>query len=349
MVTMLLPLKWLSRLAKWPVIGATGLTLLFLAPNLFGAGWGFVGTGEGGWSMANEGGIMPLSRTYHQAQSSYEVGDIVSFDYQGSADPSQNGRSIKRITSVNADGSYTVEGLNDHNSVVPWNAPPESIYGKIVYNDSPVPVSYWRWLSVDWSLKAEQIRKRIPAIVSFRTLKNMMSENGRLENRLQWNRGPIIPAFAVGQICFLSTPEGWSAICGGKVIGDGSGSSLSRLGTDIVVIHDNRELRIVKAGGDSLTLLHSLSPDGGEFWSLKDKAVLFGLAGRWCAVTGDGRLVLTSIGREEHEIPEDRMPWSSWEKVITGAGRNVRPFRILCNADNLLAAEAHFMCTRLPH
>ena len=140
--------------------------------------------------MANERGIMPLSVIYHQHQGSYVVGDFVVFDYQGSADETQNGRSVKCVTSVNADGSYRVAGLNGHNSVAPYDAPPKSIYGKVVFHRSLMPVAYWRWLSMNWQLNAAEIHERWVSVIAYPV--RAFSSKGRTMNMVNLRFSPSV-------------------------------------------------------------------------------------------------------------------------------------------------------------
>ena len=136
------------------------LLILWYVPYFtFGYGWGIVGTGDGGWSMAGDNGIMPGSMTLHKARPEYSVGDDISFWYKGRT-PEETGRSVKRIVAVNLDGTYQVEGLNKQNTVPLHDTQEEDIQGEIVWHMSYMPVFYWRMISCDFTLPQLQIEKK---------------------------------------------------------------------------------------------------------------------------------------------------------------------------------------------
>lgn len=159
------------RAVRWPVYITLAILLIWYGPYFIaGYGWGYIGTGHASWSMAEDEGIMPGSLTIHRALSSYQEGDDVCFIYKGSDDDSENGKSVKRITAINPDSSYRVEGLNPLNTIPPCNVPPGDIVGKIVWHHSFLPTRYWRWLSMGWSLEQEEIAERYQMVFSIQTV-----------------------------------------------------------------------------------------------------------------------------------------------------------------------------------
>lgn len=158
-----------------------------LIPCLWGWKMGWLGTGFGDWSMAAHGGIMPGSIVYHQKLPQYSVGDIVSFEYNGNDDPTQNGPSLKLVVAKNSDGSYCVKGMNYVNSFAPCDVSPRDIYGKVVWHHSYLPESYWRWLTMGWTLNYDEIDARWHAIFSFQTIRNIFNKAGWFRNWIEFN------------------------------------------------------------------------------------------------------------------------------------------------------------------
>jgi len=193
------------RAVRWPVYITLAILLIWYGPYFIaGYGWGYIGTGHASWSMANEGGIMPGSFTLHKAYPTYEVGDDVSFDYRGSKEPSENGKSIKRVIAINPGGTYRVEGLNYLNTIPPYDVPEKDIIGKIVWRHSFLPTSYWRWLSMGWALEQEEIAERYQMIFSAETAVGIFTAQGRLRNweviSGDWESGNIsepMPGFTI--------------------------------------------------------------------------------------------------------------------------------------------------------
>jgi len=165
---------------KVTVIIAVALSPLI--PTLWGWQLGWIGTSHGSWSMAAHNGIMPGSIVYKKSLSEYAVGDKISFEYKGSADPTENGPSLKLVVAKNSDGMYRVKGMNDLNSTPPCNVKPEDIDGKVVWSQSFLPESYWRWLSMGWSLNSDEISERWHAIFSLRTVGRALTKEGRYRN-----------------------------------------------------------------------------------------------------------------------------------------------------------------------
>lgn len=208
--------KRLWGVLRWVALGAIILVTPAFLPRIWGWEFGWVGGGFGGWSMANEGGIMPLSVTYQQRQASYKVGDFVVFDYQGGSDETQNGRSVKCVTSVNADGSYAVAGLNSHNSVAPYNAHPESIYGKVMFHRSLMPVAYWRWLSMEWQLNATEIHKRWASVIAYPV--RAFSSKGRTTNVVNLRFSPSVFTSWSGERLAVENESGVEVWENGKLV-----------------------------------------------------------------------------------------------------------------------------------
>ena len=204
-------------MARWVVLATIILATPVFLPRLWGWEFGWVASGVGGWSMAAESGIMPLSITYHQKKASYGIGDIVSFDYQGNPDPSQNGKSVKRVGAINVDGSFRVAGLNKLCSVPPWNAPSSSIYGKVVFHRSLLPVAYWRWLSMGWSISIDDITKREKFVFSPKVLLNLASNAGRIEN---WKHLSFAPSSVIEgtEGVFVAKQDGMARMYEGRKI-----------------------------------------------------------------------------------------------------------------------------------
>lgn len=173
------PRVW--RAVRWPVVLAVLLLAVAVVPQLWGWQFHWLSTGHGSWSMAAEGGVMPLSMYYIAQSDRYSIGDIVSFEYTGSLDQSQNGPSIKQVVAVTGD-VVRVAGLNGQNSVPPCDVLLQDIRGRIVARWSLVPVAYWRWLSMDWQLTTDDIATREKRIFSLQTVTNACTSSGRLSN-----------------------------------------------------------------------------------------------------------------------------------------------------------------------
>jgi len=196
----------IKKAVRWFAIAAT-VTLVFWYGPYFtlGYGWGYVTTGHGGWSMASDDGIMPGSLTLHKAYPRYEVGDDISFDYQGSNEPAENGRSIKRILAVNP-GNYRVGGTNELNSIMPVDIAPGEIYGKIMWHHSFLPKAYWRWMSRHWSLDDEDIAIRYHRIFSVTTALNGLTPGGRWRNGIAFRHTPEEYRFDSGEMYIVESP-----------------------------------------------------------------------------------------------------------------------------------------------
>lgn len=179
------------KMTRWPLAAFVLIMAVVFLPRLWGWKFHCLGTGSGSWSMASDdsGALMPLSVYYVAKQDSYRVGDVVSFDYKGNGDPSQNGPSVKLIESVK-DGTFRFRGLNEHCSVQPGSANTQSINGKVVTKISLLPRCYWRWLSLDWSLTTDQLVVREQRIFSLQTVTNVFTREGRLKNWVEISYPP---------------------------------------------------------------------------------------------------------------------------------------------------------------
>jgi len=174
-----------AKASKWFAIAAAIALLVWYGPYFLGGyGWGYIGTGHASWSMSSDDGIMPGSLTLHKAYPTYEVGDDVSFNYRGSKEPSENGKSVKRVVAINPDGTYRVEGLSSLNTIPPYDVPEKDIIGKIVFHNSFLPESYWRWLSMGWTLEQEEIAERYHRIFSVETIAGVFTAQGRFRNKV---------------------------------------------------------------------------------------------------------------------------------------------------------------------
>lgn len=187
-----LPGAEVVRKVLWAIIYFL-IVVIFLIyfPKMWGCNFHWIGYGQGSWSMAGSGGVMPGSFYYIAPSSVYERGDVISFLYDHSADPSQNGLSIKRVVGRNSDGSYRVRGDNHSNSVPPCDVDVRKIEGKIVYGPiCPLPQVFFRWLSMDWQLEQQEISKRFSLIFSLRTLVNALTVEGRSHNGIVFSTPP---------------------------------------------------------------------------------------------------------------------------------------------------------------
>lgn len=311
----------IKKAAKWFVIAASLALVFWYGPYFtLGYGWGFVTTGHGGWSMASDDGIMPGSLTLHKAYASYEVGDDISFDYRGSNDPAENGRSVKRILAVNSDGTYRVGGTNELNSIMPVDIAPKEIYGKIVWHRSFLPESYWRWMSRGWSLKIEEVTDRFWMVFSIRTVCRLCSAEGRYWNSVQWSIGPLHDAFRAGGVTVMTRRfgRGWYAFSGHEVVASGSGS-VALLEDPIAVGIDGDEITVMRLCFGKVQVLTRISADYGEMWEMEGH-LFFGHSGRWHVVLPEGGVYDTGVPRGQGEILEDTYPGDSWKELITGPG-----------------------------
>jgi hypothetical protein len=194
-------LDWarIARIVKWPIVATLIILAVVFVPALWGWNFHCTATGNGSWSMANEGGVMPMSAYYTAKRAAYSVGDIVSFEYRNGATAQDNGPSIKRVTSVHPDGSYAVAGLNELCSVPPCNVPSTDIRGRIIAGPvSLMPTAYWRWLSMGWTLDVDEIALRSERIFSVETLRNAFTEGGRWRNGTMLSTPPHDVCYITG-------------------------------------------------------------------------------------------------------------------------------------------------------
>jgi hypothetical protein len=204
-----------AKIVRWPIVATLIILAVVFVPALWGWQFHRTATGNGSWSMANEGGVMPMSAYYTAKSATYSVGDIVSFEYRAGATAQDNGPSIKQITSVHPDGSYTVAGLNELCSVPPCNVPPSDIRGKIVAGPvSLMPTAYWRWLSMGWTLNVDEIALRSERIFSMETLRDAFSEGGRFRNGVKLTYPPTGIRWGPG-VMWVRTEGGASIVSEG--------------------------------------------------------------------------------------------------------------------------------------
>lgn len=167
------------------------IAIVALVPKLWGRDIKWTGTGQGSWSMAREGGVMPCSLFYVSRTNEYHEGDIVSFWYSSRFATSDES-SIKRIVWVKADGTLICRGDNTKNSdsgeyIVPRN----KVRGKVIGSRiSAMPTTYWRWLSMGWTLQTEEIAERERKLFSVATLTSVFTASGRVRNWVEFNYAP---------------------------------------------------------------------------------------------------------------------------------------------------------------
>jgi len=155
------------------------LAVVFI-PMLWGWRFAYTSSSQGYWSMASEDGVPPCSFFYIARAEQYQTGDVVSFWYYD--DPSDPVKSaIKRIVAVKTDGTLVCRGDNAINSdreafVVPC----DMTRGKIVAGPvSLLPTASWRWLSMNWTLQAEEMAERERNIFSLRHILQAVFPGGR--------------------------------------------------------------------------------------------------------------------------------------------------------------------------
>ncbi len=170
---------WLGKILKgiaYTVLGifvlAAVFAIVFLAvPLLWGWSGHFTLLFDQSWSMANpveQGAIMPLSIYYTTPTEIYQEGDVVVFDDEAG----QNGKdgSVKQIVEVQQ-SDYLVQGLNEKNTDGPFPVPKDLVEGKVIAGRrSLLPVSFWDWLSMGFTLNDNHIKERFWDIFSLRTV-----------------------------------------------------------------------------------------------------------------------------------------------------------------------------------
>ncbi|MEI8061123.1 MAG: hypothetical protein WCG99_02415 [Candidatus Berkelbacteria bacterium] len=153
-------------------------------PLAWGWSWHNISDDNKSWSMAADGGVMPLSQYWTAKLPAYRVGDIVSFQYRGGSSAEENGGSIKAVTDVSP-GYLYVRGLNPINSIPPCWVPLTDVNGKIVAGPiSLAPSAFWHWLTLGWSLEYDGIRVRKEKIFSREFASRCFSAGGWFLNGL---------------------------------------------------------------------------------------------------------------------------------------------------------------------
>lgn len=236
------------RVLRWPLL-VVGVTILLVClPMLRGWSPRWVGTGQGSWSMAKEGGVMPFSLIYVARADSYQEGDIVSFWYLDTARPASTEESaIKRVVSVEADGTLVCRGDNqpnsDHGEYV---VPRDKVRGKVVGPRLSLSTVFWRWLSMGWSLQADEIAQRGERIFSLKTITGLFSEEGRWRNGMEMSHAPSMLRWIGNRL--LVTEEGRITVY--------------RAGKQLLV------LRGEPAESEDGSFAFTPPDDGGRRWSL---------------------------------------------------------------------------------
>jgi len=250
--------KWVDAIIFAMVAFAWNGFLIGVVPMAWGWNFHCLTTGRGAWSMASDdrAALMPLSVYYTARQSSYKAGDVVSFDYQENADPTENGPTVKLAESV--DGStFRFRPLNLKCSNAAGTAGVGSIKGKVVVKQSLLPRGYWRWLSLGWTLTVDQMSTRERRVFSCETVASLFSRRGWLRNRVafryppsalkaRWGCGYVLESDAVrvvvpGSTIFVSDPGYQFASLQGDTLVVSKKEEASRVEVDLAT---GREVKV---------------------------------------------------------------------------------------------------------
>lgn len=257
--------SWVWRAVRWPVLLAILLLAVVFVPRVWGWQFRWLATGYGSWSMASDGGVMPLSMYYVAKTDEYSVGDVVSFEYTGSQDQSQNGPSIKQVVAVAGD-TCRVAGLNGANSVPPCDVPAEAIHGRIVARWSPVPVEYWRWLSDGWQLSTDKIADREERIFSLQTVANVLTSSGRLANWAAFSFPPDAIRYVAeeravvetgGRVVVYSAP-------GQEAYASPVGTTFGGIDSQTLVVNRRGRPEVTRVDLNNLTETTTTAPQAGQ-------------------------------------------------------------------------------------
>jgi hypothetical protein len=162
--------KWF-RVLLFGVLGLLVLQVLaIVVPMSWGWQWHNIGCDDKSWSMANEGGVMPLSQYWIAKSQAYKPGDIVSFQYKAGGLAEECGPSVKLVDAT-FPGWVHVRGMNSVNSMSPCWVRVEDVNGKIMAGPvSIVPTSFWRWATMGWTLKHDAVAVRCGHVLNWRFL-----------------------------------------------------------------------------------------------------------------------------------------------------------------------------------
>jgi hypothetical protein len=202
--------KWVDGLLFLVLIAFFLLACFTYIPMLWGWSPRTTWLGQGSWSMAKEGGVMPCSLFHIARSESYQPGDIISFWYKDPARPGTPEEStIKRVVSVRADGTLVCRGDNQPNSDrEEYNVPRDKVRGRVVgWRLSLIPVAYWRWLSMGWTLQADEIALRTKRAFSIATAINILTSDGRWRNRVELSNPPSA-TYVLPNAILVSKPDG---------------------------------------------------------------------------------------------------------------------------------------------
>lgn len=213
---------WLEKVLYCIIALLVAQVLLIVIPTVWGWQWHNIGYDNKSWSMCAPGGVMPLSQYWIAEAKQYCPGDIVSFEYRGGSNASENGPSIKVVDRVAANWVH-VHGMNSVNSIPPCWVPLSDVNGKIVFGPfSLLPNCFWRWATNGWTLKYEDIASRLNSMMH---IYRVFYKQGRLKMMADvlgphqvWNKEKSCVAINSGDSFQLLSIRGESIFSRGRCV-----------------------------------------------------------------------------------------------------------------------------------